>query len=131
MSAIRGIPEYFLARYRDEFARWAVYRDEDGRAPSTWLFTFNDGELAPASPDPEQGKQLLGAWLFAKRWVGRDGRPHVEIEPYREQDREAIVKHCARLQNARVPAGARLREPARPGIPGLSFGKGNGHAIDG
>jgi hypothetical protein len=69
----------------------------------------------------------LGAWLFAKRWVGRDGKGHVEIEPYREADREAIVRHCARLQNARVPAWARLREPARPGIPVIPW-KGNGHA---
>ena len=130
MSAIRNIPDYFLERYADEFARWAAYRDEDGRAPSTWLFTFNDGDLAPASPDPEQGRQVLGAWLFAKRWVGRDGRNHVEIEPYREQDRAAIAKHCQRMAVARIPAWAKLREPERPGIPVIPW-KGNGHAIDG
>ena len=117
MSAIRGIPEYFLERYRDEFARWSAYRDVDGRAPSTWLFTFNEGDLAKNSPCPEQGKEVSGAWLFMKRWLGRDGRMHVEIEPHRERDCEAIRKHCEKMQAARVPARARLAEPERPGIP--------------
>jgi hypothetical protein len=121
MSQIKNIPDYFLERYEDEFAKWASYRDDDGRAPSTWLFTFNDGEVAPHSPDPEQGRQLLGAWLFAKRWVGRDGRNHVEIEPHREQDREAIMKHCERMQRAGIPSRAVLREPERPGIPTIPW----------
>jgi hypothetical protein len=131
MSQIRGIPAYFLERYKDEFAKWAAYRDDTGRAPSTWLFTFNEGDLADKSPCEEQGRELPYAWLFMKRWMGRDGRMHVEIEPHKERDREAIVKHCAKMENARVPAWARLREPERPGIPVIPFKKGNGHATDG
>ena len=131
MSAIRGIPEYFLERYKDEFARWSVYRDADGRAPPTWLFTFNEGDLADDSPCAEQGKELPGAWLFMKRWLGRDGKMHVEIEPHRERDRAAIRKHCEKMQAARVPAWAKLCEPPRPGIPVIPFGqqikRGNGH----
>jgi len=112
MSQIRNIPDYFLQRYQDEFAKWAAYRDEKGRWPSTWLFTFNEGDIAESSPDPEQGKQLLGAWLF-----GRRSRAGIEIEPYSESDRAAIIKHCERMEAARVPAWAKLREPERPGIP--------------
>jgi hypothetical protein len=116
MSQIRDIPDYFLERYQDEFARWAAYRDEAGRWSSTWLFTFNEGDLAPRSPCEEQGPQLLGAWLF-----GRRSRHGVEIEPYRDSDRAAILKHCERMQAARVPAWAKLREPERPGIPTIPW----------
>jgi hypothetical protein len=126
MSQIRDIPDYFLERYEDEFNAWAA-QIPTGEFYPLRLFTFNDGDVAPWSPDPEQGKQLLGAWLLAK--ISRSG---VEIEPYREQDREAILKHCERMQRAGIPARARLREPERPGIPVIPFGRqiknGNGHA---
>jgi hypothetical protein len=127
MSAIRGIPDYFLERYEDEFAKWAA-QIPSGEFHPLRLFTFNEGAVAPPSPDPEQGRQLLGAWLFAR--LSRRG---VEIEPYRESDREAIIKHCERMQRAGIPARTRLVEPARPGIPGFSFAqaKGNGHAVNG
>ena len=127
MSEIRDIPQYFLERYQAEFNAWAAQIPTGEFHPTRW-FAFNDGDLAPWSPDREQGRAMLGAWLFAKRWVGRDGRNHVEIEPYRESDKEAIFKHCERMRKAGIPAWARLAEPARPGIPGLPFGKGNGHA---
>jgi len=127
MSHIRDIPDYFLERYREEFAAWAAQIPYGGFKP-TRLFVFREGDIAEASPDPEQGKQLLGAWLLAR--VSRKG---IEIEPLTERDKEAIYKHCARMQAARIPANAQLREPERPGIPvipGLGK-KGNGHAVNG
>ena len=125
MSSIKNIPEYFLQRYQEEFLTWAA-QIPTGEFHPLRLFTFNEGEVAPWSPDREQGKQLLGAWLFAK--LSRAG---VEIEPYRDSDREAIAKHCERMLAAGIPARARLREPERPGIPVIPFGKGNGHATNG
>jgi hypothetical protein len=128
MSQIRDIPDYFLERYEDEFNAWAAQIPR-GEFHPLRLFTFNEGDVAPWSPDREQGKQLLGAWLLAR--LSRQG---VEIEPYREADREAILKHCERMAAARIPARARLAEPERPGIPVIPFGqlkKGNGHATDG
>jgi hypothetical protein len=127
MSYIRDIPDYFLERYREEFAAWAAQIPYGGFKP-TRLFVFKEGDVAESSPDPEQGKQLLGAWLLAK--VSRKG---IEIEPLSERDKEAIIKHCARMQAAGIPASARLREPERPGIPVIPFGtgKGNGHAANG
>ena len=116
MSEIRDIPLYFLERYQDEFNAWAA-QIPTGEFHPLRLFTFNEGDVAPWSPDREQGRQLLGAWLFAR--LSRRG---VEIEPYREQDREAIFKHCERLQHAGIPARARLAEPPRPGIPVIPFG---------
>ena len=124
MSSIKNIPEYFLQRYQDEFLTWAA-QIPTGEFHPLRLFTFNEGEVAPWSPDREQGKQLLGAWLFAK--LSRYG---VEIEPYRESDKEAIFKHCERMIRAGIPARAKLAEPPRPGIPGIQFGS-NGHATDG
>src|SRR3974390_1666910 len=94
------IPEYFLERYEAEFAKWAA-QIPTGEFHPLRLFVFKEGDAAPSSPDPEQGKQLLGAWLFAK--LSRAG---VEIEPYREQDREAIGKHVERMQRAGIPARA-------------------------
>ena len=125
MSAIRNIPEYFLERYRNEFAVWAG-TIATGDFKCTRLFVFREGDAAQASPDPEQGKQLLGAWLLAR--VSRKG---VEIEPLTERDRDAIYKHCARMAAARIPASAHLVEPPRPGIPTIPFGKDNGHAVNG
>ena len=127
MSQIRDIPDYFLERYQDEFAAWSA-QIPTGEFKPTRLFVFREGDIAEASPDREQGKQLLGAWLLAR--ISRKG---VEIEPLTERDKEAIYKHCARMQAARIPATAQLREPERPGIPGIpGFGrKGNGHAANG
>jgi hypothetical protein len=129
MSEIRGIPDYFLERYADEFAAWAA-QIPTGEFKPTRLFVFREGDVAEFSPDPEQGKQLLGAWLLAR--ISRKG---IEIEPLTERDKAAILKHCARMQAARIPAAARLVEPERPGIPVIPFGqekkKGNGHAADG
>jgi len=122
MSEIRDIPQYFLERYQAEFNAWAA-QIPTGEFHPLRLFTFNEGDVAPWSPDREQGRQLLGAWLFAK--LSRSG---VEIAPYRDSDKEAIFKHCERMRKAGIPARARLAEPPRPGIPGLPFGKGNGHA---
>jgi len=124
MSQIRDIPLYFLERYQDEFNAWAA-QIPTGEFHPLRLFTFNEGDVAPWSPDREQGRQLLGAWLLAR--LSRSG---VEIEPYREADKEAIFKHCERMQKAGIPARAKLAEPPRPGIPGLGLGKGNGHATD-
>ena len=124
MSAIRNIPDYFLERYREEFAAWAA-TIATGDFKCTRLFVFCEGDVAEPSPDPEQGKQLLGAWLLAR--ISRKG---IEIEPLTERDKEAILKHCARMQAARIPATARLVEPERPGIPVIPFGKGNGHATN-
>jgi len=68
----------------------------------------------------------LGAWLLAR--ISRKG---IEIEPLSERDKEAILKHCARMQAAGIPASARLREPERPGIPVIPFGtRSNGHAAN-
>jgi hypothetical protein len=126
MSQIRDIPDYFLERYKDEFGRWAATL-ATGEFKCTRWFAFNDGDLAPDSPCIEQGKQMLGAWLLAR--ISRKG---VEIEALTTADREAILKHCARMNAGRVPAWAKLREPERPGIPVIPFGKskGNGHAAD-
>jgi hypothetical protein len=124
MSAIRGLPDYFLERYREEFAKWAS-TITTGDFKCTRLFVFNEGDCAEWSPDREQGKQLLGAWLLAR--VSRKG---VEIEPLTGRDREAIERHCARMAAAGIPANARLVEPERPGIPTIPFGS-NGHATNG
>ena len=118
MSSIRGIPDYFLERYLDEFAIWAG-TIATGDFKCTRLFVFREGDAAEPSPDPEQGKQLLGAWLLAR--VSRKG---VEIEPLTERDRAAIYKHCERMQAARIPAAAHLVEPPRPGIPTIPFARG-------
>src|SRR6516165_7570599 len=102
MSEIRNIPPYFLERYEAEFAKWAATLPLGTFHPLR-LFVFKEGAAAPDSPDPEQGKQLLGAWLLAK--LSRKG---VEIAPYREQDREAIIKHVERMQRAGIPSRAQL-----------------------
>jgi len=109
----RRIPDYFLERYDREFAAWA---DEikRGTFQSRRLFVFREGGFAADSPDPEQGKELLGAWLFC-----RISRKAVEIEPFTKRDEERIRVHCARMQLRGVPARARLIEPPRPGIPML------------
>jgi hypothetical protein len=129
MSQIRDIPDYFLERYADEFAAWAA-QIPTGEFKPTRLFVFREGDVAEFSPDPEQGKQLLGAWLLAR--ISRKG---IEIEPLTERDRAAILKHCERMKAARIPATAHLREPERPGIPVIPFAKkekkGNGHAVNG
>jgi hypothetical protein len=111
---IKHIPEYFLQRYQREFAAWAATL-QTGEFNPRRLFVFREGGAAECSPDPEQGPQLLGAWLLCK--ISRAG---VEIEPFSERDREAIAKHCARMQRAGIAADAELVEPARPGIPGLN-----------
>jgi len=127
MSQIRDIPDYFLERYKEEFARWAATL-ATGEFKCTRWFAFNDGDLAPDSPCVEQGKQMLGAFLLAR--ISRKG---VEIEPLTHADHDAIMQHCERMNAGRVPAWAKLREPERPGIPGIpGFGrKGNGHAANG
>jgi hypothetical protein len=109
------LPLYFLERYEDEFAAWAAEIPR-GEFKARRLFVFREGDVAEWSPDPEQGKQLLGAWLLAK--ISRAG---VEISPYREADREAIAKHCERMQRAGIPSRARLIEPERPGIPTIPW----------
>lgn len=107
------IPEYFLERYDAEFAKWAS-EIPVGTFKSRRLFVFREGHLAANSPDPEQGKELVGAWLWAR--LSRKG---VEIEPFTERDEDKIKAHCAKMQLAGVPARARLIEPERPGIPTL------------
>jgi hypothetical protein len=109
------LPLYFLERYEDEFAAWAAEIPR-GEFKARRLFVFREGDVAEWSPDREQGKQLLGAWLLAR--ISRAG---VEIEPYREADREAIAKHCERMRRAGIPSRARLREPERPGIPTIPW----------
>ena len=108
---ISGVPDYFVARYFHDFVKWAG-KIRTGDFPATYLITFNEGELAADSPDPEQGKQLLGAWLFA-----RVSKTAIECEPYNERDRAAIWQHCERMQRAGVRSRDRLVEPPRPGIP--------------
>jgi hypothetical protein len=105
------LPEYFVARYFDEFVAWAKQIPQGVFKP-TRLFVFNEGELAEWSPDPEQGKQMLGAWLFA-----RISSKAIECEPFNDSDRTAIERHCRRMIAARVNPRDRLIEPERPGIP--------------
>jgi hypothetical protein len=115
------LPDYFVARYFHEFVTWAK-QIPTGEFKCTRLITFNEGGLADDSPDPEQGKELLGAWLFA-----RVGRRFIECEPYRDLDRDLIRRHCAKMQAAGVHSRDRLVEPPRPGIPILPIGNnGNG-----
>jgi hypothetical protein len=114
------VPEYFVARYFHEFVKWAG-QIGTGEFQPTRLFVFNEGALAKDSPDPEQGKELLGAWLFAKI-----GARTIECAPYREHDRDLIKRHCSRMQLFGVRARDRLVEPPRPGIPGLSPQRMNG-----
>jgi hypothetical protein len=114
------LPEYFVARYFHEFVKWAQTVPTLEFEPTRFI-TFLEGDFAERSPDPEQGKKLYGAWLFAKT-----GAHFVECEPYREQDRDKIRKHCARMQLFGVRARDRLVEPPRPGIPGLSPQRMNG-----
>ena len=108
---ISGVPDYFVARYFHEFVKWAKMIPT-GDFPATYLITFNEGDLAEDSPDPEQGKQLLGGWLLAKI-----SSRFIECEPYSELDRDRIRKHCDRMQRAGVRSRDRLVEPERPGIP--------------
>lgn len=105
------IPDYFIERYDREFEKWANEIPR-GEFKSRRLFVFREGALAKDSPDPEQGKEMLGAWLFAR--ISRKG---VEIEPFTRNDQDRIEKHCTKMQLAGVPARARLIEPNRPGIP--------------
>ena len=107
------IPGYFLERYDGELAKWA---DEikRGTFQSRRLIVFREGDFAADSPDPEQGKELVGAWLFC-----RISRKAVEIEPFTKVDEDRIRVHCFRMQVRGVPARARLVEPPRPGIPTL------------
>lgn len=105
------IPAYFIERYDADFAKWANEIPR-GEFKSRRLFIFREGALANDSPDPEQGKELLGAWLFAR--ISRKG---VEIEPFTTADADKIRQHCAKMQLHGVPARARLIEPPRPGIP--------------
>lgn len=102
------IPDYFVERYDADLAAWANLRP----FPSTRLITFREGAFAKDSPDPEQGKELLGAWLLAR--ISRKG---VEIEPLSKRDEDRIRAHCANMQFRGVPALARLVEPERPGLP--------------
>ena len=115
------LPEYFVARYFHEFVTWAR-QIPTGEFKPTRLFVFNEGALARDSLDPEQGKELLGAWLFAKI-----GKRTVECAPYREHDRDLIRRHCSKMQLFGVRARDRLVEPPRPGIPGLTWNERRGH----
>lgn len=105
------IPDYFLERYDEDLRKWA---DEipRGEFKSRRLFVFREGQFATPSPDPEQGAELIGAWLFC-----RISRKAVEIEPFTKADEDRIRVHCFRMQNLNIPARARLIEPPRPGIP--------------
>lgn len=105
------IPHYFIERYDAEFAKWANEIPR-GEFKSRRLFVFREGAFAKDSPDPEQGKELVGAWLFAR--ISRKG---VEIEPFTKADEDRIRVHCTRMELLGVPARARLVEPPRPGIP--------------
>jgi hypothetical protein len=111
------LPDYFVARYFDELVAWARQIPQGVFKP-TRLIMFNEGAFADDSPDPEQGKELLGAWLLAKI-----GQRHIECGPYRDKDRDAINKHCAKMQRHRVGPRDRLVEPERPGIPTIPFGR--------
>ena len=111
------IPDYFLERYDAEFVKWAN-EIKRGTFQSRRLFVFREGAFAADSPDPEQGKELVGAWLFC-----RISRKAVEIEPFTKADEDRIRVHCTRMMLRGVPARAQLVEPPRPGIPTLpSFG---------
>jgi hypothetical protein len=114
------LPEYFVARYFHEFVKWAS-QIGTGEFEPTRFITFLEGDFAERSPDPEQGKKLYGAWLFAK-----SSTRFVECEAYRNDDRDKIRKHCARMQLFGVRPRDRLVEPLRPGIPGLSPQRMNG-----
>lgn len=114
------LPHYFVARYFHELRKWAE-QIPTGEFKPTRLIVFNEGALTDDSPDPEQGKQLLGAWLFAKI-----GKRSIECTPYREHDRDLIRRHCAKMELHGIKARDRLVEPPRPGIPGLSGFRMNG-----
>jgi len=111
------LPDYFVARYFGEFVAWAR-QIPIGAFKPTRLIVFNEGELADWSPDREQGKAMLGAWLLA-----RIGKQFIECEPYGEVDRDRIRNHCRKLQSFGVRSRDRLVEPERPGIPVIPFGK--------
>jgi len=113
------LPDYFVARYFDEFVAWAR-QIPIGVFKPTRLFVFNEGELADWSPDREQGKAMFGAWLLA-----RIGKRYIECEAYSELDRDKIRKHCKKLQSFGVRSRDRLAEPERPGIPTIPFGRAN------
>jgi hypothetical protein len=113
------LPDYFVARYFDDFVNWAR-QIPTGEFKCTRLITFNEGELADWSPDREQGRAMLGAWLLAKI-----GKRYIECEAYSDLDRDKIRKHCRKLQSFGVRSRDRLVEPERPGIPVIPFGKVN------
>jgi len=107
------LPDYFVARYFDEFVKWAR-QIPTGEFKCTRLFVFNEGDLADDCPDPEQGKEMLGAWLLA-----RISSRFIECEAYSELDRDRIRNHCRKMISFGVRSRDRLVEPERPGIPGL------------
>jgi endonuclease YncB( thermonuclease family) len=103
------VPDYFLDRYDDEIAAWAVNFRKIGPVKS---FVLREGYFADASPNEEYGAALIRVQLLAK--VSRRG---IEIAPYRERDRRNIARHCEKMIKLGIPARARLKEPPRPWLP--------------
>lgn len=103
------VPDYFVARYFSELVAWAKNFQKIGVTKSIML---REGHYAEASPNEEQGAELLVVKLLAKR-----GRRRVEVTPYRERDARLIFNHCQKMRDLGVPPGAKLIEPARPFLP--------------
>jgi hypothetical protein len=103
------VPEYFVARYFLELVAWAKNFQKIGVIKSIVL---REGYYSEASPDAEQGAELIQVKLLAKR-----GRRWVEVAPYRERDRRNIANHCQKLGDLGIPPTARLIEPPRPWLP--------------
>lgn len=119
---IDRIPEYFLDRYDQEIAAWAMNAakinpkvDDKGRlTESVKTFILREGEFSKPSPQEDQGAELL-----AVRLIARFSAKGVHIAPASEMDENLIANHCQKMQLLGVPARARLIEPARPGLPFL------------
>lgn len=108
------VPEYFVHRYQSELRLWAANFAKIGTIKHIVL---REGGLSDLSPNEEQGAVLLRVALRAtvERKAGDDFEICVSIAD--EQSEMLIRKHCQKMQNAGIPAGAVLVEPPRPGIP--------------
>jgi hypothetical protein len=109
------IPEYFLLRYASEINGWAENLRKVGLVKSIFL---REGCLADLSPDAELGAVMLVVRLKCRPWGETSWGPGgVEVSPFGEADRELIAAHCRKLEGAKVPPEAVLREPERPWVP--------------
>jgi hypothetical protein len=108
------VPEYFVLRYQLELRQWAANFKKIG---TTKHIILREGALSNVSPDPEQGAELVQVTLKCKIERVRGDEFEIVVSASDEEQERRIAKHCEKMEEANVPAGAVLVEPARPGLP--------------